>query len=69
MSTLQFKSNIKCSGCAKTVKPFLDKVDGVTDWSVDFASQDKLLIVQTTSATEEEITSAVESAGYHLTKK
>ncbi|HBU78622.1 copper chaperone [Flagellimonas taeanensis] len=69
MSTLQFKSNIKCSGCANTVKPFLDKVDGVTDWSVDFASQDKLLTVQTTSATEEEITSAVESAGYHLTKK
>ena len=47
MSTLQFKSNIKCSGCANTVKPFLDKVDGVTDWSVDFASQDKLLTVQT----------------------
>ncbi|WP_127020681.1 heavy-metal-associated domain-containing protein [Flagellimonas beolgyonensis] len=68
MSTLKFKSNIKCSGCANTVKPFLDKIDGVTDWSVDFASTEKFLTVKTTGATEEEIASAVKSAGYLLTK-
>jgi copper chaperone CopZ len=68
MSTLKFKSNIKCSGCANTVEPFLKKVDGITDWSVDFGSPDKLLSVETTDATADEITSAVESAGYLLTK-
>ncbi|MEC7771035.1 MAG: heavy-metal-associated domain-containing protein [Bacteroidota bacterium] len=68
MSTLKFKSNIKCSGCANTVEPFLKKVDGITDWSVDFANMDKILTVETTNATADEITSAVESAGYSLTK-
>jgi len=64
METVQFKTNIKCSGCIATVTPVLNEVAGQDNWEVDLQSPDKLLTVSTDKAGKEEIQHAIEKAGY-----
>ncbi|MVT07908.1 heavy-metal-associated domain-containing protein [Chitinophaga tropicalis] len=64
METVQFKTNIKCSGCIATVTPVLNEVAGKDNWEVDLQSPDKLLTVATDKASKEEIRQAVKKAGY-----
>ncbi|HJT72486.1 MAG TPA: heavy-metal-associated domain-containing protein [Chitinophaga sp.] len=64
METVQFKTNIKCSGCIATVTPVLNEVAGKDNWEVDLQSPDKLLTVATDKASKEEIQQAVKKAGY-----
>ncbi|SEN12124.1 hypothetical protein SAMN05421856_1223, partial [Chryseobacterium taichungense] len=39
----QFKTNINCGGCIASVKPHLDKAEGICHWEVDTANKDKVL--------------------------
>jgi len=64
METVQFKTNIKCSGCIATVTPVLNEVAGQDNWEVDLQSPDKLLTVSTDKAGKEAIQHAIEKAGY-----
>ena len=64
MSTLKFKTTIKCGGCIATVTPFLNKIDGISTWSVDTNSPDKILTVETETVSPEEITNTLKTAGY-----
>ena len=43
MKTLQFKTNIKCSGCVANVSAELNKTLGEDNWKVDVQSPDKIL--------------------------
>lgn len=42
----QFKTNINCGGCIASVKPHLDKAEGICHWEVDTANKDKVLTVK-----------------------
>lgn len=64
MNTLKFKTTIKCGGCIDTVTPFLNKIEGISTWSVDTNSPDKILTIETESVSGEEIESVLKSAGY-----
>ena len=64
METVQFKTNIKCSGCIATVTPMLNELVGHDNWEVDIQSPDKILTVSTEQAGKQEIKQAVEKAGY-----
>ncbi len=64
METVQFKTNIKCSGCIAAVTPVLNEVAGQDNWEVDLRSPDKLLVVSTDKAGKEQIQQAIEKAGY-----
>lgn len=64
--TFQFKTNINCSGCVATVKPFLDKTAGADQWNVETNNPNKVLTVQSTNATEEQVVAAVKQAGYKI---
>ncbi|GAA0564279.1 heavy-metal-associated domain-containing protein [Chitinophaga japonensis] len=64
MKTVQFKTNIKCSGCIATVTPVLNEVAGQDNWEVDLQSPDKVLTVAIDKAGKEEIQQAIEKAGY-----
>ncbi|PSL45349.1 copper chaperone CopZ [Chitinophaga niastensis] len=64
MNTIQFKTNIKCSGCIATVTPVLNEVAGADNWEVDLLSPDKVLTVSTEQASKSDIKSAIEKAGY-----
>ncbi|OQP60465.1 heavy metal transport/detoxification protein [Niastella vici] len=64
METVQFKTNIKCSGCIATVTPVLNELVGQDNWEVDLQSPDKVLTVSREQAGKQEIKQAVEKAGY-----
>ena len=42
MEIVQFKTNIKCSGCVSKATPFLNSTAGANNWSVDVQSNDKV---------------------------
>ena len=64
METVQFKTNIKCSGCIAGVTPALNEVAGDNNWEVNLQTADKILTVSTEKASEQQIKEAVERAGY-----
>lgn len=63
---LKFKTNMQCGNCVARVKPFLDKLKNIEGWSVDTDSPDKILTVQSSGATTEQIIDAVESVGFDI---
>lgn len=64
----KFKTDIVCKYCVARVKPFLDKLDGVASWSVNTQTPDKILTIESSGATIEQITEAVENVGFSLEK-
>ncbi len=62
----QFKTNINCSGCVASVKPHLDKAEGISHWEVDTTSKDKVLTVKSENITKGEIIEAVQKAGFKI---
>ncbi len=64
MNTLKFKTTIKCGGCIATVTPFLNQIEGISNWSVDTNNPDKILTIETENVSADEITSVLKSAGY-----
>lgn len=66
MNTLEFKTNINCGGCVASVKPHLDKAEGIEKWEVDTSNKDKVLTVTANGITEHEVISVVEKAGYKI---
>lgn len=64
METIQFKTNIKCTGCIATVSPVLNELAGEDNWQVDLLSADKILTVSTEQADGQKIKQAIEQAGY-----
>ena len=60
----QFKTNINCGGCIASVKPHLDKAEGICHWEVDTANKDKVLTVKSEGITEQEVISTVQKAGF-----
>lgn len=65
---LKFKTTINCGNCLAKVKPFLDKVEGIDNWSVDLENPSKVLTVETNGATQDQIIDAVESVGFDIEK-
>lgn len=68
MSTLKFKTTIKCSGCLANVTPHLDAAEGIAKWEVDILNPNKILTVEIAGASEAEVIAVVEKAGYTAEK-
>ena len=66
-NVLTFKTSINCGSCIKAVTPFLSDVEGIKHWEVDTNNPDKILTVQSSGATAEEVLSAVQKAGFTAT--
>lgn len=64
--TFQFKTNINCGGCIKSVTPHLDKAVGIAKWEVDTTNPDKILTVQSEGISEDEVIEVVKKAGYNI---
>lgn len=64
METLQFKTNIKCSGCVAKVTPGLNKTAGENNWKVDLQTPGKILTVVAEEASQTNIIAAINGAGY-----
>jgi len=64
MSTLQFKTNIKCDGCIRTVTPFLSGIKEIKEWKVDLTSLDRTLTVEGVDMNPTSIIATLAQAGY-----
>lgn len=64
MKTLKFKTNINCSGCVAKVTPALDELQGIEKWSVDTTDPNKILTIDTSTLTNEEIKNALNKVGF-----
>ena len=54
--------------CVNTVKPHLEKVEGLKDWSVDLQNPDRIMTAHVeTGDLEEAIKTALQEAGYNAT--
>jgi copper chaperone len=68
METLRFKTNLKCDGCIAAIKPELEKLEGISKWTVDLAVPDRILEVETSQDKAASILEAVKKAGYDSSK-
>jgi copper chaperone len=64
MTTLHFKTNIKCNGCVQTVTPYLSGIKEIIEWKVDLTSLDRTLTVEGIGLDPAAIISALAQAGY-----
>ncbi len=61
----EFKTNINCGSCVRSVTPFLDDIKGVTIWRVDVEQEDKILTVEG-DVPVADIIKMVEEAGFDI---
>ncbi len=66
MKTLEFKTNINCGGCIKSVSGFLNDVPQIENWKVDTDNPDKILTVTGENITAEIIIDTVYDAGFDI---
>ena len=66
MKKLQFKTNINCGNCIKSISPFLEEVAEISHWSVDTDNPDKILTVEGETITNELVIDTVEDAGFDI---
>lgn len=69
MNTLQFKTNINCCNCIKSVTPFLNALETVDRWQVNTEVSDKILSVETDESETEvtqQVMQAVQEAGFRI---
>ena len=66
---LEFKTNIKCSGCVAAVTPHLNSAETVEKWQVDTENPEKILTVEGDQVNEKQVVEAVTKAGYQISRK
>ncbi|MCG8319689.1 MAG: heavy-metal-associated domain-containing protein [Cytophagales bacterium] len=66
MKKMQFKTNINCNACIKSVTPFLNELDTVDTWQVDIDNPDKILTVESGDNNRNEVMDAVNKAGFEI---
>jgi copper chaperone len=64
VTTLTFKTNVKCNGCKQAIAKYLDEDPGIQSWRVDIFDPDRLLTVQGEEVTAEKVISLLRQAGY-----
>ena len=63
MTTYQFKTNINCGSCVRSVTNFLNEVEGMEQWEVDTDNPDKILTVKG-DLKAEAVVEALDDAGF-----
>ncbi|HLS71608.1 MAG TPA: heavy-metal-associated domain-containing protein [Chitinophagaceae bacterium] len=69
MSTLNFKSNIKCAACVEKVKPVLDTNTSISKWDVDLKDPERTLSIEAENLDIENLKTELEKVGYKIEKK
>lgn len=64
MTTLKFKTNIKCNGCIATITPYLNSETSIRKWSVDIQNPEKILTVEGEEIDRSSVVEKVTKAGF-----
>jgi copper chaperone len=68
MKSINFKTNINCESCVRSITPFLNEIENINTWEVDTDHHDKLLKVSLNNDNEELVIEAVKKAGFEIQK-
>lgn len=68
METTQFKTNINCGGCVSAVTPHMTNEEKIIKWKVDTNNPQKILTVETTDMSADEIIQVIKKAGFTAEK-
>ena len=63
---VSFKTSLKCSGCVARIKPAMDGLQDVAEWSVDLNAPEKVLRVTLKTGDKASVVKAVEGLGYKI---
>ena len=66
MNTLQLKTNLRCGACVESIRPVLDNAAGVSHWSADVASPDKVLTVAGEGVSLDQVDRLLRQKGYQV---
>ncbi|MFZ9663673.1 MAG: heavy-metal-associated domain-containing protein [Bacteroidia bacterium] len=69
MNQIQFKTNINCGNCIKSVTPFLNALEELDAWQVNTDVAEKILTVETEISSQEmeqKVIAAVSEAGFKI---
>jgi copper chaperone CopZ len=61
---MKFKTNLKCDGCVRAIRPNLDNIKEIREWSVDLKSPGRILTIKGDGLDASKIISALKAAGY-----
>lgn len=61
---LKFKTTLDCGGCVSKVKSDLDNATGIQEWNVDTTNADKILTVNSSGITEDEVIALIKKKGF-----
>lgn len=64
MKELKFKTNVNCNHCISKITPLMNDEMKITEWVVDTANPDKVLVVKGEYITEQLIIDTLAKAGY-----
>lgn len=62
---MEFKTSINCGGCVAKVTPFLNKLAGEGNWSVDTDSPSKVLKLNKEGVSSGDVIAGLDQLGYH----
>jgi copper chaperone len=68
MTTLRFKTNLKCGGCIRAITPGLESLNIIDSWNVDLESPDKTLEIVTPEDISDQVMDSVKKAGYQISR-
>lgn len=69
MKTINFKTNINCSGCIAKVTPLLNSDVEIKNWNVDTNNPEKILSVETEAGNANNIIELIKKAGFKIEEK
>ena len=69
MKTLSFKTSMKCNGCVTKATPYINKIEGLENWKVEFTVPQSTLTVDSEKDVEQQVIDAVKEAGYTIVKE
>jgi copper chaperone len=64
MTSLKFKTNVKCNGCKAAITPFLDNEPTIEDWRIDLFDPEHILIVEGDTLNGDTVIALLAKAGY-----
>ncbi|MDX5320354.1 MAG: cation transporter [Bacteroidota bacterium] len=66
MKQMKFRTSIKCTGCLNKVTPYLNDTRGIENWDLDLKNPEKVLTINASEASEEDVIQTVKKLGYEI---
>ena len=66
MTTLRVKTDLRCGACVEMIRPLFDAEPGVSSWTADVSTPDKLLTVEGNDISTLRVGELLGTKGYHI---